>query len=468
MNSRTLFFLTGSVLLIAFFITINILFGSSFPWSIFPVFGVLWLPISMYSYEKKSAMAMAVLGSFITIVFFITVNLITSSGFLWCIMPIFGVLWWPLSIYCYQKKNPMLMAGLGSILITIFFMSLNYITSPAFAWSIYPIFMTAWWPLSVYCGQNRNFKLLAVLGSILIMALLFATNYMTITKIDWAFYPLIPLLYWPVFMIFENYRQSLGFHLVLGLVTIGYYVLLNIFFSPGFFWSVFVIYEVILLIIGSYFWQKKQTFWFYLCGFILSATILGGIMLLLGINFLWIYELVFLVVSIQFYFYLRMNHKYHTLVIISSVTVLVYLLINNLFRSPQYPWFLYTLWPIIWLWIMMLFQRYAKTIWFALLSAITGIIYYGILNSLLSPVHPWFIYPAFGMIWWPLAVYYVKTKNLLTFTIIGSSALILFFVTTNLVTTPGVLWCVFPIFLVLWWPLSIYYFIYKRKRMLKG
>ncbi|MBC1778589.1 permease prefix domain 1-containing protein [Listeria booriae] len=51
----------------------------------------------------------------------------------------------------------------------------------------------------------------------------------------------------------------------------------------------------------------------------------------------------------------------------------------------------------------------------------------------------------------------------LGFSIWGSALLIILFIVVNLMYSPDVLWCIFPIFAVLWWPLSMFYFWYRRK-----
>ena len=53
----------------------------------------------------------------------------------------------------------------------------------------------------------------------------------------------------------------------------------------------------------------------------------------------------------------------------------------------------------------------------------------------------------------------------LAFAVCGAGLSAAFFIWLNFATTPQVIWAVYPIFAVLWWPLAIYYFVYKpRKR----
>ena len=91
------------------------------------------------------------------------------------------------------------------------------------------------------------------------------------------------------------------------------------------------------------------------------------------------------------------------------------------------------------------------------------ILYYVLLNLLLSPGYPWSIYPIFVVLWWPLSLYHVRKRTYFKFSLYASLLLIVFFITVNAVSSPTVIWAVYPIFCVLWWPLSMYYFYYRRK-----
>jgi hypothetical protein len=51
----------------------------------------------------------------------------------------------------------------------------------------------------------------------------------------------------------------------------------------------------------------------------------------------------------------------------------------------------------------------------------------------------------------------------LAYSVVGSLLIILLVVFVNFYYTPGIIWCVYPIFAVLWWPLTML-FIYLRKR----
>jgi hypothetical protein len=148
--------------------------------------------------------------------------------------------------------------------------------------------------------------------------------------------------------------------------------------------------------------------------------------------------------------------------LLGSLLVIVFVLTINYMQSPEYPWFIYALFPVIWWPITMYSGCKAKTLTFAIISSISAILYYTILNAAISPEYPWVIYPAFAVIWWPLVLYYTRNKQYYRFSISASALMIAFFITVNVVSSPDTIWAIYPIFAVLWWPLSMYYFQVKR------
>ena len=96
-----------------------------------------------------------------------------------------------------------------------------------------------------------------------------------------------------------------------------------------------------------------------------------------------------------------------------------------------------------------------KSLLFSILASPLIIAFLFLVNYLTSWSHPWFIYPTFLVLWWPMSLYFVSTKNWRGFAVIGSLFISAFFVTINMITSPGYPWAVFPIFACAWWPMSV-------------
>ncbi|MFF2448809.1 hypothetical protein ACFVSW_17095 [Neobacillus sp. NPDC058068] len=155
--------------------------------------------------------------------------------------------------------------------------------------------------------------------------------------------------------------------------------------------------------------------------------------------------------------------KHKHLAISYSALILAFLTVENYLNSPNYSWSIYAIYPIFWWPILTFLEKRALTMTVALVGSISIILYYSILNVVLSPGYPWVIYPAFVVLWWPLALYHAKKKTFFEFSIHASLLIGVFFISVNVISTPDTIWAVYPIFCVLWWPLSMYYFVYKRK-----
>jgi hypothetical protein len=160
------------------------------------------------------------------------------------------------------------------------------------------------------------------------------------------------------------------------------------------------------------------------------------------------------------YFLARGNIKPYSLV--TSLLIIAFLIIENNLCNPEHPWFLYASYPLLWWPILMYSGKYAKTLSIAVIGCLFTILYYSMINSSLSPQYPWAIYPAFAVLWWPLSIYFVKKKDYWGYSIWASILIIVFFVLSNAVSSANTIWAVYPIFAVLWWPLSMYYY---RKRV---
>jgi hypothetical protein len=118
------------------------------------------------------------------------------------------------------------------------------------------------------------------------------------------------------------------------------------------------------------------------------------------------------------------------------------------------------MWPV-----GVLFGRRLGKLGTAMIICIVGIGYYTLLNMYVFKGFPWAVFPAYVFLWWPLAIDYVKRRSLLIFSVIGSLWSAALFIAVNLFTTPTKIWAVYPIFTLIWWPLSIYYFVYLKQKV---
>jgi len=155
--------------------------------------------------------------------------------------------------------------------------------------------------------------------------------------------------------------------------------------------------------------------------------------------------------------------SYKGYAIVSSFMIIIFLITVNYVTSPIYPWVVYAAYPAIWWPIVMFMGKKAGTIKFAVICSGVTIIYYMALNLIISSQYPWTIYIAYGVLWWPISLCFARKKQPFVYSIVCSSLSVLFFIIVNYVSSPYEIWCIYPIFGFMWWPLSMYYYYHKRR-----
>lgn len=151
-----------------------------------------------------------------------------------------------------------------------------------------------------------------------------------------------------------------------------------------------------------------------------------------------------------------------------SVLVTALLISVNLLFSPGLLWVVFACPPLVWWPLSALLGSRAATSAFALLSFLSAAVYYSLLNLLFFRGHPWVIYIVFALCWWPLTIFFAGQKNPFGYSLAGTAVTSVFFIAVNLITSPQVIWFVFPVFAVLWWPLSVYFFVYKKQKLIQS
>jgi hypothetical protein len=167
---------------------------------------------------------------------------------------------------------------------------------------------------------------------------------------------------------------------------------------------------------------------FVAAGSVMTILFLIIVNLITSFQHLWfIYPAFALLLSLLGILFIQ-NRKMTVFSILSSMLIMIFLFVQNYLYTPHYPWFLYTLAPLV-LWpIFMLLRKRAKTMSTAVIGSTLIILYYALLNLLLSPGYPWSIYPIFVVLWWPLSLYHARKRTYFKFSLYASLLLIAFFI----------------------------------------
>jgi hypothetical protein len=108
------------------------------------------------------SLAFSVWGCILTSALFIFINLYYTPGNIWFVYPLFAVLWWPMSLFFHWRHRisgestafPYSVASYVLIMALVFFINLYY--TPHTIWLVYPAFAVVWWPVSTFFLRLRQ------------------------------------------------------------------------------------------------------------------------------------------------------------------------------------------------------------------------------------------------------------------------------------------------------------------------
>jgi hypothetical protein len=317
------------------------------------------------------------------------------------------------NIQTKNRRNAIGFSVTASLIIILFLTYINFSVGGHFPWFIFPTYAVLWWPIGVIFSRRNSAKMLSLVGSFLTIALLFLTNYLTSWSYPWFLFPSAAILWWPLGVFFGSKNYKL-FSLISSVLLIAFFVAANLLITPSVLWCHYPVFALIWWPLSAYFADSRQ---------MKLYSVLGALI------------------------------------------VIVFLTFDNLAKSPNCPWVLFTLYPVLmWPAAMFLKKRLGR-LDVTLIASFIGILYYTALNVLVFKGFPWAIYPIYAILWWPLAIAFAKRGKALTFSMAGSLLTAALFVTTNLITSPKTIWAVYPIFAIAWWPLAVYFFVFRRRQI---
>jgi len=108
----------------------------------------------------------------------------------------------------------------------------------------------------------------------------------------------------------------------------------------------------------------------------------------------------------------------------------------------------------------------AFSIWGAILTAA----FFLFVNLYTSPKYIWFVYPVFAVAWWPLSIFFYRLRiqtgraNGFLYAVCGFTLIAALVIFINVYYSPRVIWCIYPIFAVAWWPLAMLFFSFQKRK----
>ncbi len=303
----------------------------------------------------------------------------------------------------------------ASLYTCIFFLVVNLVSSPNVIWFIYPSFAVLWWPLSYIMCSAKKYKLFSVVASLFLIAFLALVNYIASPQYIWFYYPAYAALWWPMsmFMLKKNKNRIKLYSIAMTAATIAWLALINILNTPEYLWFQYTVFYFLwwpaVMLLG----KKAASTWFAVIG---AAVIIA----------------------------------YHSA-------------IYYIMTPGFHPWHLYIILPAVWWPVCIALKKHIHRIWFLLLSLMVFAAYYVALNIIIYPQYFWSLYLLYPEIVAVISLYYANRKKPFIYSVWVTGVSMIFFTTANYISSPNVIWAIYPIFAILWWPLSVYF--YKAKKM---
>ncbi|MFH1879553.1 MAG: hypothetical protein ABIK64_02020 [Bacillota bacterium] len=406
--------LVYSAMVILMVTTVNLLTSPGFLWFVFPAFGVAWWPLSVYFAGKKQAFKYSVCGTALIAGLLAITYLIASPGaHPWFLYPVLAVLWWPLSVWG-AKKGARTFSVAGGLYVIITFLLINLLTSPSFWWWVYPAFFTLWWPVSVLMGDRAKTLSYAVCSAVAAsLFLLIMHRVHTPGAQPWYLYALLPFFWWSVSRVLAPRVDGLRFTLISVIVFAAYYT------------------GLAALLYGV----SSALFPFLLFG---AAWLLYA----MGIS--------------------RHRNSLPFAAVNAALLGVFFFLVHRLITPDVHTWYWYTFFPLVWWPVTAALKEKAVKPPYVIAGAAAFLAYYGALNLWLSPATPWILFLTFPAAGAALGSIIRQNKSYRWFSVLMAAAGIAYFAAINLVYTPHTVWAVYPAFGLLWWPLSVW--LYTRRK----
>ncbi len=105
------------------------------------------------------------------------------------------------------------------------------------------------------------------------------------------------------------------------------------------------------------------------------------------------------------------------------------------------------------------------SIWVTLLTTALFVF----MNFYYTPNVIWFVFPLFCILWWPGVLFFkcrqvkYNKKFNLPFAIYGATLLVFLFAFIDYYYTDMIYWFIYPTFVIVWWPISVFFHNQKKK-----
>ncbi len=465
MKSYAFPFAVAGALLIAALLTVtNLLLTPGVLWFICPAVALVGWPMGVWLCSKKRYTAFSVVTSLLLIALLAALNWDTSPRTLWFAYAVPLVLFWPLGMLLKDKLTKLPFALLLGALSAGYCLAINLLLTPTQFWAHHAIFAVLWWPMSLYFGGRGDYKKFSVAGALLTVAYLIVCNLLS-TPYPWALYACFPVVMWPLAMHLGKRIGALVFSVAGSALTLAWYGALNLALEPGSPWIIFIAFALLWWPLSVFFRGRRTPHIYAVVMSAISIMFFAAVNIIYSPGAVWAFYPAFALLWWPLTLLFAQRRAWRAYSIAAYLMTIVFLAAVNLITSPVFLWCVFPALALLWWPLAMLFRGRRSPFGFSVAGAALAIATLLVINLMTSPSFLWSLYPVLCVLWWPAAVFFAKRKSALGFSVTGCLLVVALTAAVNLMTSPAFLWFVFPTFGVLWWPLGVFFHGARRRRL---
>jgi hypothetical protein len=460
----TPFAIVGALLIAALLTAANFLMTPGVLWFICPAVALIGWPAGVWLCGKKRYTAFSVVLGVLLIAFLAALNWVTSPDTLWFIYAAPLVLLCLLGALLKGRLMKLPFALLLGALVTAYCLAINLLLTPACFWAHHAIFAALWWPLSLYFSGRGDYKAFSVAFALLTIAYLIANNLLS-TPYPWALYAGFPVAMWPLAMYLGKRLGALTFSVAGSALTLAWYGALNLLLEPGSPWIIFIAFALLWWPLSVFFYRRRAPRAYAVVMSLLSIAFFAAVNAIYSPGAVWAIYPAFALLWWPLTLLFARRRAWRAYSVAACLMTIAFLAAVNLITSPGFLWFTFPAMALLWWPLAMAFKGRRRPFGFALAGAALAVATLLTINLMTWSGFLWSAFPALCILWWPAAVFFAGRKSALGFSVVGCLLVIALAAAINLMTSPAFLWCVFPAFGALWWPLSVFFHGAHRRRL---
>ncbi|GGL47417.1 hypothetical protein [Sporolactobacillus putidus] len=196
------FIALGSMMTAVFLIAVNLVTGFSHFWAIYPS-AFLMCPFVLLFYHDKGLKFFSLIISLVFTGLCAFQNFMETPGYPWILYVLAPAVLGPLMVFLGRRSLTRKFASAAASGLISYYLALNIFFESGYPWAIFTTFAFLWWPLSLFLARKP--LTFASVGSGLIILFFSVLNEMTTPETIWAIYPVFLVAWWPLSIFYFVY-----------------------------------------------------------------------------------------------------------------------------------------------------------------------------------------------------------------------------------------------------------------------